>query len=137
MSTIAEATTTEGNLSVPTVKTRTYAFYIIALVATVFDCVASYISIAAQRIAEESNWLLNQIFAFVTDTLGAKPEMGFAVTMSIRGVFGIALLTVLLLIVQRRKNASERRIAVFGLGAAAVVLSLVACYHVVGMTLFS
>jgi hypothetical protein len=119
------------------VAARNYVFFSIAIIGTIFDAVASYYSIAAARIADEGNWFLNQIFNFTTQTLGQSYDVGFAMTMVVRSIFGMALLVALLMTVRYARKKSERKMASGALIIVAVILSLLACYHVFGVLFLS
>lgn len=107
--------------------------FVVGVLATLFDAVASYISIVATGIAEEGNFLLNKVFDFFTHELGTSTAVGFGVTMSIRAVFGVLLFVALYSISRDGKKAREKKFARVGLIVAASILVLLACYHVYGM----
>jgi len=118
-------------------RKTTYIFALIGALVTVFDAVASYISIAQNKTAVEANEVLNLVSVFVSNTFSLGYEQSFGITMVLRAVFGIVLIGAILLIANKAKKDSERRLAKFGVIGVAVILTGVALYHLVGLVFFS
>jgi len=91
----------------------------IAALATVFDAFSSWQIIEVNPIAAEGNPMLSSLSELV----------GFGGAMTLRGIWGVALLLVLLPIALRHMDARGRRLAGFGIYLASTVLFSLAIYH--------
>jgi hypothetical protein len=91
----------------------------IAALATVFDAFSSWQIIEVNPIAAEGNPMLSSLSELV----------GFGGAMALRGIWGVALLLVLLPIALRHMDARGRRLAGFGIYLTSTVLFSLALYH--------
>lgn len=104
-----------------TTKSRAYLYiaFSVAVLATIFDAVSSWQIIELDPIALEGNPIWNAI----------AHSLGFGGAMVLRAFVGVFLLGALLILALRSKNPRLRRISSFGIYFSAVVLTLLACYH--------
>jgi hypothetical protein len=111
--------------------------FVVALAATLFDALVSFVNIGVNQIALEANPIQNFVSFCIRSLFGVDEITAFGATMTLRAVVGAALLVTLYLLARFRPYQNERRLAIFGIGVGAVALTAVSLYHVVGMLFLS
>lgn len=121
-------TTVIENQGAVTVKTRYQlsldrVALILASVATVgivFDAVATYLAVEVFRVGQELNPVI----------LWMAAESNFAIAMVFRVIGGVALILIFMLLINLIKTHREKVLSVYALGLAALMLTLLTCWHV-------
>lgn len=96
------------------------AVLVLVCVLTVFDAAASWVSIELLGVAVEGNGVLRAL----------SDVIGFTGTMIVRAVWGIGLCVLLAHFAARARAARGRTLAYRGLVVIAVILGILAGYHV-------
>jgi len=125
MTTLSERRQQERSFFSPTKRLTSY--FLISVMATLFDAVSSYLIIVVNPIAVEGN----PVWGFIADTFG------FAGAMAIRAIAGVLLLCALWIIANQHRSPGGRRYARFGIRVATVLFVLLTIYHVIGTLYFS
>lgn len=121
-------TTVIENQGTVTVKTRYQlsldrVALILASVATVgivFDAVATYLAVEVFRVGQELNPVI----------LWMAAESNFAIAMVFRVIGGVALILIFMLLIKLIKTHREKVLSVYALGLAALMLTLLTCWHI-------
>jgi len=119
---------TAGSRNAVTVKTR-YQLSLervalilasLATVGIVFDAVATYLAVEVFRVGQELNPVI----------LWMAAESNFAIAMVFRVIGGVALILIFMLLIRLIKTHREKVLSVYALGLAALMLTLLTCWHV-------
>lgn len=92
----------------------------IATIGIVFDAVATYLAVEVFRVGQEVNPVI----------LWMAEETNFAVAMVLRIIGGIILIAVFMLLIHFINTHREKLLAVYALGLAALMLTLLSCWHI-------
>lgn len=92
----------------------------VATVGIVFDAVATYLAVEVFRVGQELNPVI----------LWMAAESNFAIAMVFRVIGGVALILIFMLLIRLIKTHREKVLSVYALGLAALMLTLLTCWHV-------
>lgn len=92
----------------------------IAIVGIVFDAVATYLAVEVFRVAQE----LNPVILWAADLTN------FGIAMVFRVIGGVALIAVFMLLIRLIRTYREKILSVYALGLAALMLTLLTCWHI-------
>lgn len=92
----------------------------IATTGIMFDAVATYLAVEVFRVGQE----LNPVILWMAD------ETNFAIAMVLRVIGGVALISVFMLLIRLINTHREKLLSVYALGLAALMLTLLSCWHI-------
>lgn len=92
----------------------------VATIGIVFDAVATYLAVEVFRVGQELNPVI----------LWMAAESNFAIAMVFRVIGGVAIISVFMLLIRLINTHREKILAVYALGLAALMLTLLSCWHI-------